>query len=209
MHLPLRYPFLALTLGSALALSGGLSSVAGDEVHQTVCLSRMRELATAIRLYAADHNDELPLVANRTKHPWRWWYNEIFAYTPTITSFYCPQLQDDRKALSRSPLLPVTWDLSLLSYGMTHSTDSYQREHGKLRFSDITDAEEKIMLAESNFAIFRPTRQYWAEDLAPRHAGAANFVTFSGAAFHVGNLPGRVPSQLGKGIHHQSKWTLP
>ncbi len=209
MHLPLRYPLLAGVVSSAFLLAQGALPTIGEEAHQTACLSRMRELATAIRNYAADHNDELPLAADRSKHPWKWWYDSIFPYTASVSSFYCPLLLEQQRSPMRSPLLPVTWNLNYLSYGMTHPTDEYQRKHGHLRFADVTDPGKKIMLGESNFAILRNTSQYWKQDLAPRHAGRANFITFSGEAFSAGDLPGRVPSSLGSGVHDRACWTLP
>lgn len=209
MHIPIRYPILVGILAAALWLFQGALPLIGEDAHQTSCLTRMRELATAIHHYAADNNDELPLVADRSKHPWRWWYNAIFPYTPSLASFYCPELLKQQNAAMRSPLLPVTWNLEFLSYGMTHPLDAYQQKNGNLRLSDITEPDEKIMLGESNFAILRNTPQFWKEDLAPRHFGHANFVTYSGTGYSEGNLPGEHPVDSGSGVHNRVKWLVP
>ncbi len=180
-----------------------------EDARQALCLSRMRELAIAVRHYAADHEDALPLVADRTRKPWTWWYHRLFAYTPSIATFYCPVVVEAHPVPPRSRLLPPVWNLECLSYGMTHFLDALQRKGRMLRLGEVTDPQKKFLFGESHHVILRPTPLFWDKDVAPRHEGHANFVTFGGEGVHFGDLPGAVPSRSGTGVHDLANWTLP
>jgi len=200
---------VALGATAPILLWGG-SLAAKQDANRALCLARMKDLAAAIRNYAADHNDTLPLAADRSRHPWKWWYQAIFPYTASVTSFYCPELLESRHAtLQRSRLVPVTWNPQLVSYGVAYPVDAFQQKHGRLRLGEISTPREKILLGESHAPILRNTEQFWTKDVAPRHAGCGNFVTFDGEGFYAGELPGAVPSASGSGVHNLANWTLP
>ncbi|HWL52399.1 MAG TPA: hypothetical protein VNQ90_08185 [Chthoniobacteraceae bacterium] len=209
--MPLKSLFLviALSLAASFLLWGG-SLAAKHDASQALCLARMKDLAAAIRNHAVDHNGALPLAADRSRHPWRWWYQTIFPYTTSVTSFYCPGLlKEEQTTLQRSRLLPVMWNGKLLSYGMAYPVDAFQRKHGRLLLKDISNPGEKILLGESRAPILRNTARFWSKDLAPRHGGCGNFVTFNGEGICADGLPGPVPSASGSGVHDLARWTLP
>ncbi len=205
----------ATLLGGALcpfaaALLWGASLSAEQSSNQALCLARMRDLAMAARNYAADHHDTLPPAADRSQHPWKWWYHAIFPYTDSVASFYCPQLLEDEHAtLQRSRLLPMSWNHRFISYGIAYPVDAFQQKQGRLRLSAISQPHRKILFGESHALILRNTAQFWAKDVAPRHASRANFVTFSGEGISAEGLPGQAPSPMGVGIHDAASWSLP
>ncbi len=209
MRLPLYLSIIVVGSAASFLLWGG-SLAAEQSAHQAVCLARIKDLDAAIRNYAVDHDDTLPLAADRSRNPWKWWYQAIFPYSASVTSFYCPQLLEDQHVtLHRSRLLPVAWNLRLLSYGMAYPVDAFQQKHGSLRLEEISNPQEKIVLGESHAPILRNTKQFWAKDVAPRHAGWGNFITFSGEGLWAERLPDTIPSTSGSGVHDLTHWTLP
>jgi len=59
---------------------------AREKARQTSCLSNVKQLCTAIAMYAQDYDDKLLFAANFG----RWWYQVLEPYTKNTQIFRCP-----------------------------------------------------------------------------------------------------------------------
>lgn len=146
------------------------------------CLANLRQLSLAFEKYASEHDGRMPLAADRSVRPWKWWYQSLFPYVEDMRWFYCPaHVPEEFDARNISPLLPAVWNLKYLSYGLNLNVDLLQREGKPVLWKDISGS--KILLADSTQSFMRGMPDGWAKEAAARHEGMAHFVTFDGAAF--------------------------
>jgi len=195
-------------LAAALLAFVAYSSLAAAERQSSEarCLQNLRVLSAAVARYADDHGGVLPPAVNREPRVWKWWYDAIFSYVSDMRVFYCPLVEG---ATPASPLLPVVWNVKLLSYGLNHRLDAAQKSNPKLSLHDITDPDHKILFGEGHFALLRSSSALWPKDIAPRHGGRANVVFFSGRAASFAASPERPPRRGGEDIENAAWWALP
>lgn len=200
-------PTIVFTLGLATAWAAlsGLEPKAAE----ARCTANLRVLAQALQHYAADHNGELPLAADRSVRPWHWWYQAIFPYVPDMRAFYCPvhapQEYDPQRV---SPLLPAVWNLDNLSYGLNGNIDLAQRKGAPVKLSAIPDPANVLLLVESDESIVRPDRDGWTKQMACRHFDGANVATADGAVHFVVPPSATPPAGAEAGLK-PSAWLIP
>lgn len=200
--------FLLTSMAAGVLVFVAYSSLAAVERQsaEARCLQNLRALSVAVARYADDHGGALPPAVDREPRVWKWWYNAIFPYVSDMSVFYCPLVPDASPA---SPLLPVVWNLKLLSYGLNHRLDDAQKSNPKFSMRDISDPDHKILFGESHFRLLRSSAAMWPEDIAPRHEGCANVVFFSGRAASFAASPKRPPRPGGEDIENAAWWELP
>ncbi len=198
----------AICLLLVALLTQGMSDVEERRV-EVLCQANLRQLAASVQRYAVDNNGRMPDALDRSTRPWRWWTNEVFPYVEDVRAFYCPVVAPQYYgSRADSPLLPVTWDPGLLSYGMNYRFGTAHGRDKNLRIDQLTHPENTILLAESHYYLVRIHSSVWLKDIAPRHKGRANVVFVNGAVDSFEIDGDQYPRRQGEGIYNTQLWEL-
>lgn len=177
--------------------------------EQSICQANLRSLVLAVHRYAEDHQGQLPNAVDNTLPRWRWWTDEVFPYMDSIRSFYCPEKAPDLfTRAGTSPLLPVIWDHSLLSYGMNYRLGTAHGRDPQLKLAEIETPEAFFVFAESNHYLVRTHPSMWSGDIAPRHEGRVNAAFLDGHVDSYSLDPHQAPRNSGDGIYNLKQWQL-
>jgi prepilin-type N-terminal cleavage/methylation domain-containing protein/prepilin-type processing-associated H-X9-DG protein len=63
---------------------------AREKARQTVCLSNMRQIGTAMMMYCQDYDDCFPLVMRDDTVNYSDWCNDLYPYIKSLEIFHCP-----------------------------------------------------------------------------------------------------------------------
>lgn len=154
-----------------------LSSGAGTW-RETRCLDNLRGLHLLAGQYAEAHAGYLPIVADRIKPRWIFWYRKLLVFAEDGALFYCPSSPKAAAYFDKmpDPLLPVVFSEPMVSYGMNYALSI------NYRLDSALSPAHTILLGDSRSPSLRPTRQCWEDDYAPYHLGGSHFLLFDGHA---------------------------
>ena len=150
---------------------------AREKARQTSCLSNMKQLGTAITLYADDY-DETTITADEVENPEAGyaqcaWQTKLYPYVKNDGCFICPSLKKDNTFIKTGYLLN-----GLFAHGYALSTYTYPSQQIALAERQKDYADEDYHVLDIDWLNENPY-QAVAYD---RHNGGANYTFADGHA---------------------------
>lgn len=161
-----------------ISITGRALSSNADTWRETRCLDNLRGLHQLASHYADTHDGYLPIVADRIKPRWIFWYRKLLVYAEDGALFYCPSSPKAATYFEKTPdpLLPIVFSEPMVSYGMNYVLNK------NYRLDSAASPAYTILLGDSRSPSLRPTRQCWEDDYAPHHLDGSQFLFFDGHA---------------------------
>lgn len=165
-------------------------SKARGKAYQTQCLNNLKQLGTALGLYAQDNENRLPLGVDRNG---RFWYSLVDSYVRNRQVFSCPA--DSSSSVSTTGTLDGMVSFCYRDEYLETNEETNAREWKKLHGAKL-DSVEYV----ADTAVLRDTRA------APDIVDGVYTLTDQAGAFDSGGLAPSIPGRagahgLGPGLH--------
>ena len=153
---------------------------AREKARQTSCLSNMKQIGTALTLYADDY-DETTITADEIENPAQGyaqcaWYEKLYPYVKNQGCFICPSMRSDNTYIKTGYLLN-----GLFAHGFTLSTYTLPSQQIALAERQKNYADEDYHCLDADWLAENPELCIAYE----RHNGGANYTFADGHAKYL------------------------